>query len=479
MHRFLPSLLVLSATVLAPSLLAQGNRVPNAEEREKAQPEVVRVLAERILQSRGGDITLASSEVLAAAFDTQDRATRYLLWRQSIDIAAKAGNAWIALQHDRTFAKDFGLDPHRTGIALLKRMAKSTKDVKQIANVSFAAMYTAGDHALDEDDTIMLSYYDVAVRTSMRTNHAPLYSHVRDYLASLRAPRAIGKVLENSLHDSPWPAATVASGLVQGEIRMFEPFEMRDFKAVFSSYGDVKGDRRTNTLTADELIELSKHATHPLLKTGMLRCAQQRLLRGYIGANEKTRQESCRKITKLAEQLCTNDGVARLRFQDHKKLSQLAYANGEWSTDKGRLIGKAKGANNFATHRINFSLANVVIIYGGIQSESCLNFRCKVGDVNLLLNWEVQPQNHLWINGACHRTEPPVLTQGEEHTIAIFSDGANAHVCVDNKHMWTVNSCLTGTISVYPALDSEIFVREILIDGNPAGLVDMPIGVMM
>lgn len=474
MHHFLPSMLALSAV-----LVAQGNRVPTAAERNKAQPEVVRLLAERILRSRGGDIRLASSEVLAAAFDAPDRATRYLLWRQSIHMAIKSGNASMALQNDRTFATDFGLDPHLTGIEVLKRMAAATKDASQIANVSLAAMFSAGNHVLDESDTVMLSYYDISVRAALRSNHVPLYSHVRDYLAQLRAPRAIGKELAKSLHNSPWPAATVASGLLQGETRMFEPFEMRDFKAVFRSYGNVKANRRTNTLTADEMIELSKHATHPLLMTGMLRCAQLCLVRDYLDANEKTRQESCQKIIKLAAQLCTNDGVSRLRFQDDKKLSQLAYANGDWSTEEGQLIGKAQGTKNFATHRISFSRANAVIIRGGMQSESGLNFRCKAGDVNLLLNWEVEPENHLWLNGACHRTEPRALTQGEEHTIAIFSDGANAHVCINNKHMWTVNSCLAGTISVYPALGSEIFVREILIDGKPTGLVDMPIGVMM
>lgn len=473
--RFLvPCLLALPA-----ALVAQGNRVPTAAELDKAQREVVRVLAERILRSRGGDVSMASSEVLAAAFDAENRATRYLLWQQSIDMASDSGNAWLALQHDRTFADDFGLDPDRTGVALLKRMAQRTKSVEELANVSFAALYTATSHSLDVDDKAMLSYYDVAVRAALRTEHAPLYSHVRDHLAMLRAPKAIGALLAKSLHESPWPAATVASGVLQGELRMLEPFVLRDFAAVLKGYGGLPADRQTSSLTADELCMLSEHARHPLLGTGLLRCAQRRLLTDYLGANEKDRRTMCQQLVTLAERLCRRDGVARLRFQDDKKLSQLAYQNGDWSIDEGQLVGASRGANNFATHRIQFSQANVVVIRGGIQSDAGLNFRCKAGDVNLLLNWEVQPQNHLWLNGACHRTEPPALTKGEEHTIAIFSDGANAHVCVDNKHLWTVNSCLAGTVSVYPALGSEIFVREILIDGNPSGLCDAPIGVMM
>ena len=119
------------------------------------------------------------------------------------------------------------------------------------------------------------------------------------------------------------------------------------------------------------------------------------------------------------------------------------------------------------------------VIRGGIQSAAGLNFRCKAGDVNLLLNWEVEDQNHLWQNGACHRTSPRVLEQGKEHTILIFSDGASAHVCVDQQHLYTVRGMLAGTVSVYPSLGSEIFVREVLVDGVPDGLVDAPVGVLM
>lgn len=484
MRRCWSSLLALVLPLIAPDHvvaqgISRGNRVPTAEELDTARAEVVRVMAERMLRSVGGDISQASSQVMAAAFEAEDRASRYLLWRQAIEMAEKAGRVGLALQYDRTLANDFGLDPNRTGLDLLKRQAAATTDVHRIANISLTALYAANDHILDERDKTMLAFYDLAMRTALRTNYAPLYSFVRDHLINLRAPRALGQQLATSLHDSPWPADVVVSGLLQGEIRMFEPFVLRDFKALFKGFGELPLDRAANSLTADEMIMLSEHATDKRMKTGMLRCAQQRLQRDYVSANEKTRRESCGKIVKLAERLCQIDGLSRLRFKNDSKLDQLSYANGEWSTKDGKLIGQAKGANNFATHRINFSVANTVVIRGGIGSKAGLNFRCKAGDVNLLLNWEVEPQNHLWINGTCHRTTPPALTPGEEHTILIFTDGANAHVCIDDKHLFTVNSYLAGTISVYPALGSEIFVREILVDGTPAGMVNAPIGVMM
>lgn len=460
---------------------AQGNRVPTAAELDSARKDVVRVMAERMMRGIGGDISHASSQIMAAAFEAQNRASRYLLWRQAVEMAEKAGRVGLALQYDRTLAKDFGLNPDVTGLELLKRHAKATKDPLQLANISLTALYAAGEHCLGDtaNDKVMLSYYDLAMRTSLRTDHAPLYGFVRDYVSFLRAPRKLGKQLQTSLHDSPWPADVVVSGLLHGEVRMFDPFVLRDFKALFRGFGDLDANRATNSLTADEMIALSKLASDPRMKTGMLRCAQQKLQCDYVGANEKTRRESCRKIVALAEQLCTSDGLSRLRFENDSKLAQLSFANGKWRTKDGKLVGKANGANNFATHRINFSTASTIVIRGSITSKEGLNFRCKAGDVNLLLNWEVEPQNHLWLNGTCHRTTPPALTAGEEHTILIFSDGSNAHICIDDRHLWTVKSYLAGTVSVYPALGSEIAVSEILVDGTPAGMVDQPIGVMM
>lgn len=51
MHRFR-----LSLHALPLGLMAQGNRVPTAEELNLAQPDGVPMLAERILHSRGGDV---------------------------------------------------------------------------------------------------------------------------------------------------------------------------------------------------------------------------------------------------------------------------------------------------------------------------------------------------------------------------------------------------------------------------------------
>ncbi|MCK5943529.1 MAG: hypothetical protein KAI24_16220, partial [Planctomycetes bacterium] len=281
------------------------------------------------------------------------------------------------------------------------------------------------------------------------------------------------------LRDSPWRAELVVHGLLQGEVRMLEPFTLRELAPLFDGFGALDPGGDAGDLDADQLVTLSERARHPLLRGGMLRCAMQRLVRNYTVADAASRRRAARAIVALCDRLCTDDGLSRLRFRQEQDQRQLAFANGAWRVADGKLVGAARGANNFATHRVRFAAINAVVIRGGIASEAGLNFRCKVGDVNLLLNWEVEDQNHLWQNGACHRTSPRVLTQGEEHTIVIFSDGATAHVCIDDEHLYTVPSSLAGTVTVYPALGSEIFVREVLVDGHPDGLVRGPVGVMM
>ncbi len=74
MHRCLSSLLALTLPLIATeALIAQGRRIPTAEELDSARTDVVRVMAEHMLRSVGGDISHGSSQVMAAAFEAEDR----------------------------------------------------------------------------------------------------------------------------------------------------------------------------------------------------------------------------------------------------------------------------------------------------------------------------------------------------------------------------------------------------------------------
>jgi hypothetical protein len=68
------------------------------------------------------------------------------------------------------------------------------------------------------------------------------------------------------------------------------------------------------------------------------------------------------------------------------------------------------------------------------------------------------------------------LTAGKLHTIALHRTDTGIVVCIDDRPWCTGIGTLDGTVSVYPALGSEIFVREILVDGDleVAGSVSFP-----
>ena len=466
-------------SVCATPLLAQGETTPTVEELDKARPAVVRLLAERLSQASDGRGADGSALVLAAAFEAEDRAVRYLLWREAVELAEQRGDAWSALQRERALASDFGVDIAASGVALLQRMAAADAAPVRSADVAMAALYAAGDHASDGPEREMLAFFDVAVRAALRADYAPLHDYVRSQLEPLRAPRAVTAGLPGGLQGSPWSTQQVVDGLLLGEVRLLEPFSLRQLEPLFVDLGDLAPARRADTLTATELTALAAKARHPAMRRGLQRCALQWLIRGYHAAAPLARRSIARQIVPACRALCDADGVTRYTFHDPADRDAFAFANGRWRVEAGELRGAAEGANNFATSRVPFASMDAVVIRGGIRSEDGLNFRCKVGDANLLLNWEVEDQNHLWWNGACHRTSPRVLTQGREHTIVIFSDGARCHCCVDDQHLYTVPGSLAGTVSVYPALGSEIFVRELLVSGLPGGLCDAPKGVLM
>jgi hypothetical protein len=468
------SLLLALMTPVSP-LCAQA---PTVEELDKARPEVVRILAERMTQALGGRPADGSTMLLAAAFEAEERAVRYLLWRNAVEVAEKRGEAWRAVQHQRAMAAEFGLDPFRTGAELLQRMAADTEEPLRLASIATAALYSADDAPVD-DERARLGLFDVSVRASLRAGHAPLAQHVRAQLELLRAPAAICAALPEGLPGSPWSEAQVVSALLHGEVRALEPFRLGQLRELFVDLEGLDTAAAAGSLSAEQLRALAPRARHPALRHGLRRCALERLTRSYGAADADQRRRIALELDELCVDLGRSDGVTRLRFEAEASRGNLVYANGDWRVVDGALRGKSTGANNFATSRVRFSAMTAVRIRGGIQSADGLNFRCKAGHVNLLLNWEVEDQNHLWSNGTCHRTKPRVLTPGQEHTIVIFSDGARSYVCVDGAHLYDVPGSLEGTVSVYPALGSEIFVREVHVVGLPDGLVDAPVGVLM
>lgn len=215
------------------------------------------------------------------------------------------------------------------------------------------------------------------------------------------------------------------------------------------------------------------------MAAALLRAAKAVLTKGWQQLDAAEVAARAALAAQWTGQLASARGVQALRFARDADREQLLYARGEWRVADGLLQGRAVGENNFATHRYAFRNTRSVVIRGGIRSEGGLNFRCLVGDVNLLLNWEVADENHFWRHGERRAKGPRALAAGKEHTIVLLQDGELVHVLIDGALWWSEPGCLDGTITVYPALGSEIFVREILVDGDVDALVDGPRGALM
>ncbi|MCA8975609.1 MAG: hypothetical protein KDC98_12885 [Planctomycetes bacterium] len=171
-------------------------------------------------------------------------------------------------------------------------------------------------------------------------------------------------------------------------------------------------------------------------------------------------------------------GVDAVRFSGAADLERLVVTNGEWKIEDGLLLGRSTGAATRATLPFAFRTIDCVTIRAGIRSPDGLNLRVAVGDVNLLLNWEVADENHCYFGDACVRVGPRCLVAGTEHTIRLRQIGDRRVVLIDDKVMAVGEGKLGGPITVYPALGSEIFVRSIDVVGDVAwpAVVEGPTG---
>jgi len=242
---------------------------------------------------------------------------------------------------------------------------------------------------------------------------------------------------------------------------------------------DGQGDPFARVRCAEEWISESTREAEPMPRRALLRRAMMLLTDvesktwPWIGNDPDALKgpESDRarlllaQVTDRAAALGV-PGVDVLRFATPGDLDRLLVDRGEWRADGGLLVGRSTGAATRATTRFAWRDIEAVTIRGGIRSADGLNFRLAVGDVNLLLNWEVADENHAWFGDAQIPSSPRCLTAGREHVIQLRQVRELVAILIDGNYLLTGPGKLAGSISVYPALGSEIFVRSIEVIGN-------------
>lgn len=180
--------------------------------------------------------------------------------------------------------------------------------------------------------------------------------------------------------------------------------------------------------------------------------------------------ERVRRLVEQTSALAVEPVLGELRFTEPQHLAQMLITGGEWAIAENELRGKSLGPDvaTRATTRFAWRKIDAVTIRGGIRSGDGLNFRLAVGPVNVLLNWEGADQDLAYFGDVQLPPHVPrALVQGREHTIVVRQCGRDAVVAVDGRELFSAPAQLSGTITVYPAIGSEIFVKSIDVVGDP------------
>lgn len=478
--RGIPATVVICSTLAAQPTFGEPVAllpVPDAAALATARAGALATLADALRLTPGGNVWQAQHQLQQAARSASDPAVRYLLLTEAIGTAERAGDVAAARNGILELARAFTVDADEQTLRLIERLQAGGPQAQ--AGATFAALELARGAMFAADETTMLRWYDAALRGAQRGGDAILYEFVLGRAAWLRGwHEAWQEVIGGHDFDGRLPLANDLDALA-GAV----PYATATAQDLAPLFAAVSGDMATRPwaqLDAEQLVALAGRARSPVVREGLLRVAVARLADGWPALDDAGRSRRCEAVVALTAGLAAARGVHRLQFRAAADLDQIVVSNGDWRVRDGVLVGACTGTDNYATHRFAFRAMRTVVVRGGIRSAAGLNFRCKVGDVNLLLNWEVQPENHLWHLGQRTAKGPPALQPGKEHCIVfVASPHDGVHVCIDGILWWTAPGTLAGTVTVYPALGSEIFVREILVDGEPVGLVTGPSGTMM
>lgn len=190
------------------------------------------------------------------------------------------------------------------------------------------------------------------------------------------------------------------------------------------------------------------------------------MLGNEVVVSEPERARLQRLFDRAGELMAAADDAFVQRFTGPDDLGAMQITAGEWRVEGGTLIGRSTGEATRATLPWAWRRIAGVTIRGGIRSKGNLNFRLAVGPCNALLNWELDDVNPIWFGDQEQRVGPRALAVGREHAIHIRQLGEWIAVFVDERLLCLGPGRLEGTVSVYPALGSEIAVRQIEVIGE-------------
>lgn len=393
-----------------------------------------------------------------------------LLFHYALDQACASGRAQLVTRVLDVWAKHGGRD-------LLERYTAALRTIEQDGAASSCAMVGGYLHAAEYaarlgDRAGCLAAWEGAVTAAKRDADPGLRAFVAAQRATLDArctlwQKSLAHPEDADAHGRALCFADGKWGPGAGLMRATSKLETQ----LLTAKRQATPDSRTCTSIADSwLAWLRGRDIDPVLRDLIRERVELHAIgwyrRAWHGAPALEQSRLHRAMSLLEDRLLTAPGPGRARFAGDG-LAQMILSGGVWRVERGLLVGRNTGDTCRATCRYAFREIRSVVLRAGIRSPAGRNLRVAIGGFNALLNWEVDPVN-LWFVGDKRTVTKPMLCQpGKEHELRIRQIEGEVVVWFDGAVVYRAPWRLAGTVCVYPAVHSEVFVRELQIEGVP------------
>lgn len=454
--------------------------MPGAVARAAVQSELLERFAS-IMVAQPRDASAIDRLLAAAAESARSPALRYELLQQAMRCAHAAGDVAGGLRVATALVEGFVV--HGVHEAFLVGVQAGGR----VPNQKVAAgCLDAAQQLLERDAAAFTAVLACARRVAVSDVPPGLHDCVESAAADLEAVRAAWQRVRAAPHEqglalayrtsyrAEWPerVETVGDGtdavarILRSKITART--EPRDVVALARA-GEQWLSRRQQTPDAIAQRNLSRRAMQLLLPMASIVPKPADAADPAPGpVIEPAEVERVRRLLDQATEHAIARGVGSLQFAAGADLDRMLITGGAWRVEQGRLLGRSLGPDvaTRATARFAWRRIDCVTFRAGIQSADGLNLRLAVGNVNILFNWEVADQNHFYFAETVAHTAPRLLKAGREYAIQLRQLGDEVVVCLDGCPVATGPGRLEGTVTVYPALGSEIFVRSIEVVGD-------------
>jgi hypothetical protein len=460
------------------ALLAGQLPVPSAAERAGAHERLLQTLA-RLLPDADAVCRLAQDEA-------QPAAVRFELFVHAERVACAAGDVAAGLRVADACSAVFAVGRDAARADCLARFeAAGAAAPPALAG----ARLLEAERTLEGDGTWFAAHLARARELAHEDAPAVSGAHVEWEATLLAQARA---AYEDSIGANFTPAARARFlAFYRGRFdEALAGLRQSDDRAARIAGDKIRGrqmpaDMTALTQQAEEWLSLSRSQAHALAQRHLCLRARSLLapcvfdalatgmMEGDVDALARTR---LRTVFERATDLSIATFAPALRqwrFTAPADGERLLISGGEWRVADGVLLGHNDGEKTRATARVAWRRIDSVTIRGGIRSPAGLNFRVAIGDFNALFNWEVADENHFYYRDAGIVVAPRRLRRGEEHTLRVHQLGEQIVATVDGDFVAAMPGKLDGTVTVYPAVGSTIFVRSI----DVLGEVDLGRGV--